>query len=77
MSIRRKWLKVIFLIMLGSACFFGAINPKDIENVLNVMNLTNVEFSLPDENDNGDGGPDGYRRLVKMEDAEPENPPPE
>ena len=67
MSMRRRWLRAILLMMLASATFFGAINPKDIENVLNLMNLTSVEFSLPDKNDNGDDGPSGYRQLIEMQ----------
>ncbi|HKF53731.1 MAG TPA: hypothetical protein VKB26_15550 [Candidatus Acidoferrales bacterium] len=66
MSIRRKWLRVIFLMMLAGSCFFGAISPKDIENTLNVMNETKVEFSLPDENDSGDDGPEGHRAVVEI-----------
>jgi hypothetical protein len=70
MSIRRKWLRAIFLMMLAGSCFFGAISPKDIENTLNVMNETKVEFSLPDESDSGEDGPDGYRTLIEVEDKE-------
>lgn len=54
--------------MLGGACFFGGIvNPKEIEDLLHIMNETKVEFTIPDENDNGDSGPDGYRSLVEIE----------
>jgi len=62
MSVRRKWLRAIFMVMLAGACFLGAISPKDIENTLNVMNETKIEFSLRDENDSGDDGPEGYAR---------------
>lgn len=60
MSNKRKWLRAIFLVML---CSFGALNPKNIENTLYVMNQTKVEFSLRDEGDSGGGGPDGYWSL--------------
>lgn len=71
---KRKWLRAIFLMMLGGACFFG-VNPKDIEDLLHIMNETKVEFTIPDEDPNGDSGPDGYRSLIKIKDAESEMPP--
>jgi hypothetical protein len=74
MSIRRKWLRVVFLMMLGGACFFGGMDPKDIEETLHVMNMTSVEFSIPDEANNGDSGPDGYRSLIEIEDTDSERP---
>ncbi len=73
MSIKRKWLRVVFLMMLGGACFFGGIvNPKDIEDLLHIMNETKVEFTIPDENDNGDSGPGGYRSLIEIGEPEAE-----
>jgi hypothetical protein len=74
MSMRRKWLTAIFLVMLAGACFFG-VNPKDIEDLLHIMNDTKVEFTIPDEDDNGDNGPDGYRSWIEIEDAQSEKPP--
>jgi hypothetical protein len=78
---KRKWLRAIFLVMLAGTTFFGAVSPKDIEELLDVMNKAKVEFSLPDESDSGDGGPDGYRSLVRIEPAEtiggPGDSPPE
>jgi hypothetical protein len=42
--------------MIGGASFVGAkMNPKEIEDVLHIMNETKVEFSMPDENHKGDG----------------------
>lgn len=78
MSMKRRWLRAIFLMMLGGACFFGGIvNPKEIEDLLHIMNETKVEFTIPDEDGSGDGGPDGYRRLIEIEnlETEPETPP--
>ncbi|HLW81256.1 MAG TPA: hypothetical protein VKS20_04365 [Candidatus Acidoferrales bacterium] len=74
MSMKRKWLSAIFLMMLGCASLFG-VDPKDIEETLRVMNMTNIEFSIPTEDNNGDGGPDGYRSLIKIEDADSETHP--
>lgn len=76
MSIRRRWLRVVFLMMLGGACFFGGIvNPKEIEDLLHIMNETKVEFTIPDEDDSGDSGPGGYRSLIEIENPESEMPP--
>jgi hypothetical protein len=56
MSMKRKWLRVLMLLMMGGASFVGAkMNPKEIEDVLHVMNETKVEFTIPDEDHNGDG----------------------
>jgi hypothetical protein len=44
------------LVMMGGASFVGAkMNPKEIEDILHIMNETKVEFSVPDEDHNGDG----------------------
>jgi len=56
MSMKRKWLKAIFLVMLASGCYFG-VNPKEIEDLLRIMNETKVEVTIPDEGDNGQSGP--------------------
>jgi hypothetical protein len=66
---RRKWLKAIFLVMLAGASYFG-VDPKEIEHLLHVMNETKAEFTIPDEDDSGDGGPDGYRSLIEIGDKE-------
>ncbi len=56
MSMKRKWLRVLMLLMIGGASFVGAkMNPKEIEEVLHIMNETKVEFSMPDEDHKGDG----------------------
>jgi hypothetical protein len=55
MSIKRKWLRALFLLMLAGASFGGAMNPKEIEDLLHVLNETKVEFTVPDESDTGDG----------------------
>jgi hypothetical protein len=58
MSMKRRWLRALFLVMMTVSSFGGApMNPKEIEDLLHVMNETKVEFSLPDEGDKGDGNP--------------------
>jgi hypothetical protein len=54
-SLKRKWLRALFLLILAGASFGGAMNPKEIEDLLHVMNETKVEFTIPDESDKGDG----------------------
>jgi hypothetical protein len=73
---KRKWLRAIFLMMLAGTTCFGVVNPKDVEETLHIMNETKVEFTLPDESDGGNGGPHGYRSLVRIEpaDSPPEEP---
>ena len=56
MSMKRRWLRVIFLLMMTGVSFGGSsMNPKDIEDLLHIMNETKIEFSLPDKDSNGDG----------------------
>ncbi|HTC61664.1 MAG TPA: hypothetical protein VK709_02375 [Candidatus Saccharimonadales bacterium] len=53
---KRKWLRIIMLVMIGGASFVGArMNPKEIEGILHIMNETKVEYSMPDEDHKGDG----------------------
>jgi len=70
MSMKRKWLRAVFLVMLAAASFGGPMNPKDIENLLHIMNETKVEFTIPDESDNGDGN----RPLVEIKPVQPAEP---
>ncbi|HEV3221062.1 MAG TPA: hypothetical protein VGZ48_14945 [Candidatus Acidoferrales bacterium] len=57
MSIRSKWRKALVLMMMASASFMGAVDPQKIENIMEIMNATQVEFTLRKENDGGDGLP--------------------
>ncbi|MGH9678984.1 MAG: hypothetical protein ACRD4Y_03460 [Candidatus Acidiferrales bacterium] len=62
MSMKRKWLRIVMILMMGAASFVGArMNPKEIEDILHIMNETKVEFTIPDENDKGDGIPPDKR----------------
>jgi hypothetical protein len=31
------------------------VNPKEIEDLLHIMNETKIEFTIPEEGDDGDG----------------------
>ena len=55
----RKWLKVLMLAMMAVASFGGPMNPKEIEDLMYIMNQTRIEWTVPDEDDNGDGGKTG------------------
>ena len=53
---KRKWLKVLMMLMMAGASFGAPMNPKEIEDLMRVMNETRIEFTIPDENHEGDGG---------------------
>jgi hypothetical protein len=53
---KRKWLKVLMMLMMAVASFGGPMNPKEIEDLMYVMNETRIEFTIPDENHKGEGG---------------------
>jgi hypothetical protein len=55
MSVKRKWLRALFLLVLAGVSFAGPMNPKEIEDLLHIMNETKVEVTVPDESDKGDG----------------------
>jgi len=56
MSMKRKWLRILMLLIMGGASFVGAkMNAKEIEDVLHIMNETKVEFTIPDQDHKGDG----------------------
>jgi hypothetical protein len=57
MSKKRKWMKALALIMMASASMFGAVNPQEIEDIMEIMNATHVESTLHREDDGGDGLP--------------------
>jgi hypothetical protein len=52
---KRRWMKALALVMMASASFVGAVDPQEIEDVMEIMNRTQVEFALPAEDDKGDG----------------------
>jgi hypothetical protein len=60
MSMKRKWLRMVFLVMMALATFGGSpVNPKEIEDLLHVMNEAKIEFTIPDENHKGRGKLEG------------------
>jgi len=54
-SMKRKWLKALLMLMMAGASFGGPMNPKEIEDLMHIMNETRIEFSIPDENHKGEG----------------------
>jgi hypothetical protein len=54
MSIKRKWLKLLVLMMMGTASAFSPVNPQELWEIMHIMNETKVEFSIPDDSDDGD-----------------------
>jgi hypothetical protein len=63
-SMKRKWLKVLMLLMMAGASFGSPMNPKEIEELMHIMNQTRIEFTLPDEDDKGDGGKTGAQQAA-------------
>lgn len=73
---KRKWLKVLMLLMLlmmAGASFGSPMNPKEIEELMCIMNRTRIEFILPDEDDKGDGGKTSAYRAAANHLSEPRN----
>lgn len=57
---KRKWLKVLLLAMMAGASLGSSpMNPEEIEDLMYIMNQTRIEWTVPDEDDNGDGGKTG------------------
>ncbi len=52
---KRKWLKVLLMLVMAGVACVGPVNPKEIEDLLHIMNETRIEFTIPDENNKGDG----------------------
>jgi hypothetical protein len=57
MSLKRKWLKALLMLMIAGAAAFGPVNPQEIEDLMRIMNQTRIEFTLADETPKGDGNP--------------------
>jgi hypothetical protein len=53
---KRKFLKVLMMLMMAIASFGAPMNPKEIEDLMHTMNETRIEFTIPDENHKGEGG---------------------
>jgi len=63
---KRKWLKALLLVSI--ACL--PILPRDVEELVRVMNETKIEFSIPDDSDKGDGN----RWWLEIDRAQPVDP---
>jgi hypothetical protein len=55
MSVKRKWLKALLMLMMAGASFMGPMNPREIEELMYIMNETRIEFTIPDADDKGGG----------------------
>ena len=55
MAIKRKWLKVFALAMMGMASGFAPVNPKELAEMMHLLSERKIEFSIPDDSDGGDG----------------------
>lgn len=61
-SIKRKCLKVLFMLMMAVASFGSPMNHKEIEDLMRVMNETRVELSIPDPDPNGESALKKYSK---------------
>jgi hypothetical protein len=41
--------------MMAVASGVGVVNPKEISEMIHIMNEQKIEFSIPDDSDDGDG----------------------
>jgi len=61
---KRTWPTVRMLLMMAAASFGSPMNPTAIAELMHIMNQTRIEFTLPDEDDKGDGGKTGAQRAA-------------
>jgi hypothetical protein len=55
-SITKEWKRAVLMLPLAFVTMCGVpVNLEEIERLLHVMNETKVEFTIPDENNSGDG----------------------
>jgi len=52
---KRKWLKVLLMAMMAGSSFMGPMNPREIEELMYIMNQTRIEYTIPDADDKGEG----------------------
>ena len=52
---KSKWLKALMMVMLAITSLGGPMNPREIEDLMRIMNQTQIEYMIPDKNK--DGGP--------------------
>jgi hypothetical protein len=70
MAKKRRLLKALALVMMASASLVGAVDPREIEDVMEIMNKTQVEFALPVQ----DGKDDGNRWWLNADSIQPDEP---
>ena len=62
---KRTWLKALMLAMIACASFGCPINPKEVEDLMYIMNQTRIEFTLRDEDDEGERGPTKHTLVIE------------
>ena len=62
MSIRRKWLKILMLLLMTAVSFGGPMNPQEIEEQMRIMNRNAATITDEDHRDGGENPPDIHRR---------------
>jgi hypothetical protein len=55
MFMKRKWLKALLVLMMAGSSFIGPMNPREIEELMYIMNETRIEFTIPNADDKGVG----------------------
>lgn len=63
-SMKRKWLKVLAILMMAVASFGGPVKPTEIEDLMHIMNGTRIEFTIPDDDDKGEGDKGDPHELI-------------
>lgn len=46
------------MLMMAGSSFMGPLNPREIEELMYIMNETRIEFTIPDADDKGEGKTD-------------------
>jgi hypothetical protein len=68
--VKRKWLKVFALAMMGMASGFAPVNPKELAEMMHLLSERKIEFSIPDDSGDGDGDSDTDRWWKKIDSVE-------
>jgi hypothetical protein len=51
---KRKWLKVLLMLMMAFTSFASPMNPREIEDVMRIMHENRTEFTLSKEDHDGE-----------------------
>jgi len=57
--------------MMGAASGVGAVNPKEISEMIHIMNEQKIEFTIPDDSGDGKGGGKSAGRMPFVAQDEP------